>query len=169
MGDKVNIARHTLDAGGLTVGYVVRVYPTTVDVLFPPDEYHVKGWTNEEEKEDLIYAGHDNNWRNVANEWLKEEFYADTHFGEIQVGDKPPTWTELIAADERAYKRHIGDPSPIPITANVWTESDAIVQNLEYMIHPFLLYDEPITLEDIEGSEAITGFQPMTTITRRRL
>ena len=64
VGDKVNVSRHTLDGGGLTVGYVVRVYPTTVDVLFPPDEFHhLKGWYNEEEKEDLIYAGHDNNWR----------------------------------------------------------------------------------------------------------
>ena len=69
----------------------MRVYPTTVDVLYPPDEYHNKGWTNEEEKEDLIYAGHDNNWRNTANEWLKEDFYAEMHYGgEIQVGDKPP-------------------------------------------------------------------------------
>lgn len=168
VGDKVNIARHTLDAGGLTVGYVVRVYPTTVDVLFPPDEYHVKGWTNEEEKNDLIYAGHDNNWRNTANTWLKQEFYAE-EYGEIAVNQKPPTWTELISYDKRAYKKHIGDPSPLPITANVWTESDAITQNLERMLRPYLLYDEVITLEDIEGSDAIRGFQPMTTITRRRL
>jgi len=95
-------------------------------------------------------------------------FYAEA-YGEILVNQKPPTWTELISYDKRDYKRHIGDPSPIPMTANVWTESDAIAQNLEYMLHPFLLYDEPITLEDIEGSDAIRGFQPMTTITRRRL
>jgi hypothetical protein len=37
------------------------------------------------------------------------------------------------------------------------------------MIHPFLLYDEAITLEDIEGSEAIEGFEPYTGIRRRRL
>ena len=43
VGDKVNVSRHTLDGGGLTVGYVVRVYPTSVDVLFPPDEFHNKG------------------------------------------------------------------------------------------------------------------------------
>ena len=52
LGIEVNVARETLDAGGMTVGYVVRVYPTTVDVLYPPDEYHDKGWTNEEEKEE---------------------------------------------------------------------------------------------------------------------
>jgi len=168
VGDKVNVARHTLDAGGLAVGYVVRVYPTTVDVIFPPDEYHVKGWTNEEQKNDLIYAGHDSNWRNVTNEWLKEEFYAEA-YGEIAVNQKPPTWTELVSYDKRAYRKFIGEPSPIPISANVWTESDAIAQNLEYMIHPFLLYDEAITLEDIEGSEAIEGFEPYTGIRRRRL
>ena len=168
VGDKVNVARHTLDSGGMTIGYVVRVYPTTVDVLFPPDEYHLKGWTNEEEKEDLIYSGHDNNWRNTANEWLKEEFYAEA-YGEIAVNQKPPTWTELVSYDEAIYKRHIGDPSPIPVGANVWSESDDIAANLEYMLTPFLLYDEPITIEDIQGSGAIKGFQPMTTITRRRL
>ena len=175
VGDKVNIARETLDAGGLTIGYVVRVYPTTVDVLFPPDEYHLKGWTNEEEKEDLIYAGHDNNWRNTANEWLKEEFYAEgpvmdrRHYGEIQVGDKPPTWTELVNYDKRIYNRHIGDPSPIPISADVWTESDDVAANLEYMLRPYLLYQEPITWNDMTENRAIDGFEPYEGILKRRL
>jgi len=168
VGDKVNVARHTLDAGGLSIGYVVRVYPTTVDVLFSPDEYHVKGWTNEEEKNDLIYTGHDNNWRNVANDWLKQEFYAED-YGEIAVNQKPPTWTELISSDTRAYKRFIGDPSPIPISANVWTESQDIAENLEFMLHPYLLYEEPITFQDITDNAAIEGFEPYTGILRRRL
>ena len=169
VGDKVNVSRETLDSGGLTVGYVVRVYPTAVDVLFPPDEYHNKGWTNEEEKNDLIYAGHDSNWREVANKWLKEEFYAEYHYGEIQVGDKPPTWTELVEYTPKIYQKRIGEPSPIPIDSNVWRESTNVAENLEQMLKPFRLYDEVITLEDIEGSDAIEGFQPMTTITRRRL
>ena len=169
VGDKVNVARHTLDAGGLTVGYVVRVYPTTADVLFPPDEYHVKGWTNEEEKEDLIYAGHDNNWRKTANEWLKKDFYAEYHYGEIQVGDKPPNWTELITADKRAYKRYVGDPSPIPLTSDVWTESDEVAENLEYMLKPYLLYEEPIRWSDMTENRAIDGFEPFYGILRRRL
>jgi hypothetical protein len=168
VGDKVNVARHTLDSGGLTVGYVVRVYPTTVDVLFPPDEYHLKGWTNEEEKEDLIYAGHDNNWRNVANEWLKEEFYAEA-YGEIAVNQRPPTWTELISYDKATYKRHIGDPSPIPLTSDVWTESDRVAENLEYMLRPYLLYETPITWKDIHDNTAIEGFEPYYGILRRRL
>jgi hypothetical protein len=175
VGDKVNVARESLDAGGLSIGYVVRVYPTTVDVLFPPDEYHSKGWTNEEEKNDLIYAGHDNNWRNTTNEWLKEEFYADSpvtdvrNYGEIQVGDKPPTWTELVNYDKRIFSRHIGNPSPIPVTADVWTESDDVAANLEYMLKPYLMYDEPIMWSDVKDNQAIDGFEPYYGILRRRL
>ena len=138
-------------------------------MLFPPDEYHVKGWTNEEEKEDLIYAGHDNNWRKTANEWLKKDFYAEYHYGEIQVGDKPPNWTELITADKRAYKRYVGDPSPIPLTSDVWTESDEVAENLEYMLKPYLLYEEPIRWSDMTENRAIDGFEPFYGILRRRL
>jgi|TARA_R110000824_G_scaffold61907_3_gene164227 hypothetical protein len=168
VGDKVNVSRHTLDAGGLTVGYVVRVYPTSVDVMFPPDEYHVKGWTNEEKKEDLIYAGHDNNWRNTVNGWLKEQFYAED-YGEIAVNQNPPTWTELVSFDKAIFKRHIGNPSPLPITADVWTESDNVAANLEYMLKPFLLYDRPIMWSDVKDNTAIDGFEPYQGILRRRL
>ena len=169
VGDKVNVSRETLDSGGLTVGYVVRVYPTTVDVLFPPDEYHLKGWTNEEDKIDLIYAGHDNNWREAANKWLKEDFYAEYHYGEIQVGDEPPTWTELIEYTPKEYERRIGEPSPIPIDSNVWDESNDVVENLAQMLNPYLLYDTPIMWSDVKDNQAIDGFEPYYGILKRRL
>ena len=165
VGDKVNVARESLDAGGLTVGYVVRVYPTSVDVLFPPDEYHDIGWTVEEEKDDLIYTGHDNNWRNVVNKWLKKQFYADC----IKINENPPSWTKMISYDKSQYKRHIGEPSPIPITADVWAEAERFRDNLIDVMTPYRLYDEPITLQDIQGMGAIEGFQPMTANHRRRL
>ena len=165
VGDKVNVARESLDAGGLTVGYVVRVYPTSVDVLFPPDEYHDIGWTVEEEKDDLIYTGHDNNWRNVVNKWLKKQFYADG----IKINENPPSWTKMISYDKSQYKRHIGEPSPIPITADVWAEAERFRDNLIDVMTPYRLYDEPITLQDIQGMGAIEGFQPMTANHRRRL
>jgi len=169
VGDKVNVSRHTQDGGGLTVGYVVRVYPTTVDVLFPPDEFHNKGWYNEEEKEDLIYAGHDNNWRETANNWLGRQFYAEYHYGEIQVGDKPPTWTELINYTPKEYERRIGEPSPIPDAANVWTESEDVAENLEEMLKPYILYQDPITEADFLENQAIDGFEPYHGILKRRL
>jgi hypothetical protein len=165
VGDKVNVARESLDAGGLTVGYVVRVYPTSVDVLFPPDEYHDIGWTVEEEKDDLIYTGHDNNWRNVVNKWLKKQFYADG----IKINENPPSWTKMISYDKSQYKRHIGEPSPIPITADVWAEAERFRDNLIDVMTPYRLYDEPITLQEIQGMGAIEGFQPMTANHRRRL
>jgi hypothetical protein len=165
VGDKVNVARESLDAGGLTIGYVVRVYPTTVDVLFPADEFHDTGWKIEEEKNDLIYAGHDNNWRNTANSWLKKEFYAEG----IKINEKAPDWTKMISYDKAQYKRHIGEPSPIPITADVWTEAEKFRDNLIDVMTPYRLYDEPITLQDIQGTGAIEGFQPMTANHRRRL
>lgn len=169
VGDKVNVSRHTLDGGGLTVGYVVRVYPTSVDVLFPPDEFHNQGWYNEEVKEDLIYAGHDYNWRKVANTWLRKEFYAEYHYGEIQVGDKPPSWTELINYTPREYEKRIGEPSPIPISSNVWTESDDVAENLQEMLSPYLMYDNPITWGDLVDNQAIDGYEPYYGILKRRL
>ena len=67
VGDMVNVARPTLDGGGMAIGYVVRVYPTAVDVLWSPDANHPKGWRTEEKKETLIYAGHNEEWRKTAN------------------------------------------------------------------------------------------------------
>ena len=169
VGDKVNVSRHTLDGGGLTVGYVVRVYPTSVDVLFPPDEFHSKGWTNEEMKEDLIYAGHDYNWREIVNGWLGQTFYAEYHYGEIQVGDKPPSWTQLVNYSPREYEKRIGEPSPIPISSNVWTESDDVAENLREMLKPYVLYQDPITEADYIETQAIDGFEPYYGILKRRL
>ena len=51
VGDMVNVARPTLDGGGITIGYVVRVNPTTVDIIWRPDAIHPKGWRTEEKKE----------------------------------------------------------------------------------------------------------------------
>ena len=165
VGDKVNVSRSELDSGGLTIGYVVRVYPTTVDVLFPSDDYHNQGWTHEEKKNDLIYAGHDDNWRDVANKWLGKEFYGES----IEIGDKSPSWTELIGYNKRDYKLHIGDPSPIPTSSNVWAESDAVRIRLIQMLRPYLLYEDPITFRDMNENQAIEGFEPYTGILRRRL
>jgi hypothetical protein len=75
----------------------------------------------------------------------------------------------LITADKRAYKRYVGDPSPIPLTSDVWTESDRVAENLEYMLRPYLLYETPITWKDIHDNTAIEGFEPYYGILRRRL
>ena len=97
--------------------------------------------------------------------WLKKQFYADG----IQINENPPSWTKMISHDKAQYKRHIGEPSPIPITADVWTEAERFRDNLIDVMTPYRLYDEPITLQDIQGTGAIEGFQPMTANHRRRL
>ena len=54
VGDIVNVSRISLDAGGFTTGYVVKVYPVSVEVLWSPDKLHPNGWTTEEKKTGLI-------------------------------------------------------------------------------------------------------------------
>jgi len=165
VGDKVNVSRPELDSGGFTVGIIVRVYPNTVDVLFPADEYHNKGWTNEEEKTELIYAGHDDNWRKTANNWLKKEFYAE--YVGIESNEPVPDWIRLIPQDPKG--RLTTNPSPIPTTSNVWDESEKVKENLDDLLIPYRLYNDPITEKDLIENSAINGFEPYTGILRRWL
>jgi hypothetical protein len=165
VGDKVNVSRPELDSGGLTVGIVVRVYPTTVDVLFPADEYHETGWVSEEEKTELIYAGHDDNWRKTANSWLNKQFYAE--FDGIDINEPVPDWVGLVQSDPEG--KLTTNPSPIPNTSNVWDESDEVKENLNNLLIPFRLYNDPITNEDLIENSAINGFEPYTGILRRWL
>lgn len=163
VGDKVNVSRPELDSGGITVGLIVRVYPTSVDVLFPPDEYHNEGWVNEEDKTELIYAGHDDNWRKTANRWMKRQFYAEG----IQFGEQPPDWVNKIQPDPEG--RFTVHPSPIPNTSNVWAESDSISESLSDLLKPWTMYEDPITEADLKENQAIEGFEPYTGILKRRL
>ena len=55
------------------------------------------------------------------------------------------------------------------ITADVWTESDEVAENLEYMLKPYLLYEEPITWADMTENRAIDGYEPFYGILKRRL
>ena len=77
--------------------------------------------------------------------------------------------TELIEYDKGDYKLHIGDPSPIPTSSNVWAESDAVRIRLIEMLRPYLLYEDTITFRDMNENQAIEGFEPYTGILRRRL
>jgi hypothetical protein len=161
VGDKVNVSRPELDSGGMTVGIIVRVYPTSVDVLFPADDYHDTGWVNEEDKNELIYAGHDNNWRKTANSWLNKTFYAEG----IAFNESPPNWTKYISPDPRG--KFTTNPSPIPSSSNVWEESEVVKDNLDTLLIPLRLYNDPITNEDLIDNSAINGFEPYTGILRR--
>ena len=82
------------------------------------------------------------------------------HYGEIQIGDKPPTWTQLVNYNRAVYDRHIGEPSPIPVSADVWSESDDVAENLEYMLRPFLLHEVSIKWSDLVDNQAIDGYEP---------
>tara|TARA_R110002012_G_scaffold243131_1_gene417726 strand:- start:1496 stop:2353 length:858 start_codon:yes stop_codon:yes gene_type:complete len=132
VGDMVNVARPTLDGGGITIGYVVRVYPTTVDILWSPDAIHPKGWRTEEKKENLIYAGHNEEWRKTANEWLNDKFYAESEPA------PPPAWTKMITSNPDEIEELTTSSSPLPISADVWSEADDARENFERMINPFL-------------------------------
>lgn len=131
VGDIVNVSRPTLDGGGMTLGYVVRVYPTTVDVLWRPDAIHPKGWTTTEKKSNLIYSGHNENWRKEANKLLKEEFYAEAEL------EKPPEWTKMIQATSDEIEDLTTKSSPLPLSSDVWRESDEIKDNLIHLLKPY--------------------------------
>lgn len=130
VGDVVNVSRNTLDSGGLTTGYVVRVYPTSVEVLWSPDAIHPKGWKTTEKKRDLIYAGHNEKWREIANKWLDKKFYAEAEL------EPAPAWTQMISATSKEVQDLTTSTSPLPISANVWRESDEIRENLEWLLNP---------------------------------
>jgi len=163
VGDKVNVSRPELDSGGITVGIITRVYPTTVEVLFPADEYHETGWKSVEDKSELIYAGQDPNWRKTANSWLKQDFYAEG----IDINTPIPEWTSHIPEDPTG--RFTVSPSPLPTTSNIWAESDEIKNRLQDLLIPYSLYQDPITTEDLLENQAIEGFEPFTGILKRRL
>ena len=131
VGDVVNVSRQSLDAGGLTTGYVVRVYPTTVEVLWSPDAIHPKGWTTTEKKRDLIYAGHNENWRKVANKWLDKQFYAEAEL------EPAPDWTKMISVSPEESEDLTTSRSPLPISSDVWRESDEVRENLEWLLNPY--------------------------------
>ena len=132
VGDMVNVARPTLDGGGMAIGYVVRVYPTAVDVLWSPDANHPKGWRTEEKKETLIYAGHNEEWRKTANKWLDKKFYAESEPA------PPPAWTKMIEANSKEIESLTTSSSPSALSSGVWREADKTRENFERMINPFL-------------------------------
>jgi hypothetical protein len=165
VGDKVNVSRPELDSGGITVGIITRVYPTTVDVVFPPDEYHQTGWTSTEDKTELIYAGQDPNWRETVNNWLKRDFYAE--FDGIDIGTKAPDWTSLVQPDTKG--RFTVSPSPLPTSSNIWAESDEVKDRLQDLLKPYSLYQPTITEQDLVENQAIDGFEPFHGILKRRL
>ena len=61
-GDVVNVSRPSQDGGGLTLGHVVRIYPTSAMIEWPADALHPQPWTTEEKKTSLIFVSHDAAW-----------------------------------------------------------------------------------------------------------
>ena len=46
------------------------------------------------------------------------------------------------------------------MAADVWTESDEVAENLEYMLRPYLLHDVSIKWSDLVDNQAIDGYEP---------
>ena len=49
------------------------------------------------------------------------------------------------------------------------TESEDVAENLEEMLKPYILYQDPITEADFLENQAIDGFEPYYGILKRRL
>ena len=140
-GDVVNVSRPTSDGGGLTLGRVVRVYPTTVLVQWPPDALHPNNWTTEEKKTALIFVSHDADWAKTQ-EFSAESYYhqqvnlqstlhiEDELSIESRMSMTPPEWTsQAVPVGMELYR-----PSPLPISQDVWGEHDAVMDYVESVV-----------------------------------
>jgi len=133
-GDVVNVSRPTQDGGGLALGHIVRVYPTTATVEWPADALHPRPWTTEEKKTSLIFVSHDAAWLR-SKEFSAESYYhpqvnpysgmgiADEASIEARMSLAPPEWT----AQARPIGMELYRQTPLPRSQDVWGENDAIM------------------------------------------
>tara|TARA_R110002012_G_scaffold75574_5_gene190933 strand:- start:9392 stop:10333 length:942 start_codon:yes stop_codon:yes gene_type:complete len=157
VGDIVNVSRSELDGGGLTTGYVVKVYPISVEVLWSPDKLHPNGWTTEEKKTGLIYVGHEKNVKSIAKKWRNKQYSAETE------SRNAPEWTKHIKATPQQIEDYTTSSSPLPISSNVWAESDAYKDRLDNLLIPFRMHTKyPVSIEEIIDNQTINGFEPFT-------
>jgi len=156
-GDIVNVARSSLDAGGLTTGYVVKVYPISVEVMWSPDKLHPNGWLTEEKKTGLIYVGHEKNVKSIAKKWRNKQYSAETD------SRNAPEWTKQIKATPQQIEDYTTSSSPLPISSNVWAESKGYKDRLDNLLIPFRMHTKyPVSIEEIIDNQTINGFEPFT-------
>lgn len=135
VGDIVNVSRPSHDSGGMVLGHVLRIYPTSVIVEWEPDALHPFAWTTQEEKTSLIFISHDSNYTK-EKEFSAESYYhplvnpRQTDYIENEVAienemdQKPPQWTEFVAPlGVELYRQ-----TPLPKSQDPWGEMDSLMK-----------------------------------------
>ena len=140
-GDVVNVSRPSQDGGGLTLGHIVRVYPTSVMVEWPADALHPEPWTTEEKKTSLIFVSHDAAWAR-DQEFSAESYYhplvnpystnsvEDELSIESRMSMNPPEWTQHARPVGIDFYR----PNPLPRSQDVWGEQDAVMDYVNSVV-----------------------------------
>lgn len=151
-GDVVNVSRPTHDGGAFSLGIVTRIYPTTLEVTWPPDEMHPRAWTTLEEKNHMILVRNDPEWRDRVNGWYGRKEYA--------AEGKPPTWTELIKLEHDLLPRL----SPLPYSKDTTHERKQQLKVIDVALEPYRIYGESDldtwSAKDLGDSRAVEGYAP---------
>ena len=135
VGDVVNVSRPTQDGGGFALGHVLRMYPTSVLVEWPPDALHPFSWTTEENKTALLFVTHDADF-SKRKEFSAENYYhplvnprqSDIYIEnelaiENEMEQAPPNWTKFVTPLSMQIYRQ----NPLPKSQDVWGEHDALM------------------------------------------
>ncbi len=161
VGDVVNVSRPTQDGGALTLGIVTRIYPTTLEVTWPPDEMHPRAWTTTEEKKHMILIRNNPEWRSKVNTWYGRKEYA--------AEGKPPSWTQLVKMDKELLPRQ----SPLPYSKDTTYERKQQLKVIDVALEPFKIHEGSELVNwnptDLAGSRAIDGYAPYTGVFPRSL
>lgn len=161
VGDVVNVSRPTHDGGALSLGIVTRIYPTTLEVTWPPDEMHPRAWTTLEEKKHMILVRNNPDWREKVNTWYgRKEYSAE---------GKAPSWTELIKMDRDLLPRQ----SPLPYSKDTTHERKQQLKTIDIALEPFKIHEGSVldnwNPTDLAGSRAVEGYAPYTGVFPRSL
>ncbi len=163
-GDVVNVSRPSQDGGGLTLGHVVRIYPTQVMVEWPADALHPQPWTTEEKKTSLIFVSHDADWAR-SQEFSAESYYhplvnpystnsiEDELSIELQMSQPAPRWAEKARPVGINFYRN----NPLPRSQDVWGENDAITKYVNSVVASAITAPKlpDLTSEELQDSQSL--------------
>jgi hypothetical protein len=163
-GDVVNVSRPSQDGGGLTLGHVVRIYPTSAMIEWPADALHPQPWTTEEKKTSLIFVSHDAAWTR-EKEFSAESYYhplvnpystnsiEDELSIESQMSGPAPKW----AANARPVGIDFYRPNPLPRSQDVWGENDAIMKYVNSVVASAITAPKlpDLTPEELQDSQTL--------------
>jgi hypothetical protein len=155
----VNVSRPTHDSGLFATGIVTRIYPTTVEITWPPDSSHSAGWTTEEKKAHLIFIRNNPDWKETVNEWHGKETYNTE-------SAKPPSWTQLVSP----VAGYVVRDTPTPFSRDVRVPTQKIVEDNEVLMYGGIgsQHIEDYGFDALAVTNVIVGYDPYTGLVREK-